>query len=196
MKFQNDFVLIQYLKNGNEEAYVYLVDHFNNRLCTYASSLANDPLMAQDIVQQVFIKVWEKRNQLNANFPLSNFLHKSVYNEFIDQYRKKRAVTLLEKKYIDALNSIVEEEESHLDKRLVLVKQEIENLPPKCKQVFLMSKQDGLTNTEISEYLGISIKAVEWQITKAFSTIRERVKVKMQGYFFILFPMFGRKFKY
>ncbi len=67
-----------------------------------------------------------------------------------------------------------------------LVKQEIENLPPKCKQIFLLSKQDGLTNTEIAEFLNVSIKSVEAHITKAFSILRKTVGGKSEfGFVFV-----------
>jgi RNA polymerase sigma-70 factor (ECF subfamily) len=67
------------------------------------------------------------------------------------------------------------------------VKLEIENLPPKCKQTFLLSKQEGLTNMEIAEYLNVSIKSVEAHITKAFSILRKKVGDKMNGILFLLF---------
>ncbi|WP_422351051.1 RNA polymerase sigma factor [Flagellimonas sp.] len=193
--FEKEFVLIQHLKKGNEKAYAYMVDRYSHKLCAYASSLTNDPVVAQDIVQQVFIKVWERKNRLNANFSFSNFLHKSVYNEFIDQYRKRQAVTLLEKKYIDALGHIVEQDQSLLEKQIALVRREIQNLPPKCKQVFLLSKQEGLTNLEIAEYLSVSTKAVEGHITKAFSILRKKMKGKMEGVFFVLFPFLKQGFR-
>lgn len=192
--FQDEFIFISHLKKGDERAYVYLVDQFSHRLCTYADSLINNPVIAKDIVQQVFITVWERRNRLNADFSFSSFLHKCVYNEFIDHYRKKQAVTILEKKYIDALSNIVEEKESLFEKQITLVKKEIQNLPPKCKQVFLLSKQEGLTNMEIAEYLSLSTKSVEGHITKAFSILRNKMKGDMKGYFFLIFPLLlGKK---
>jgi RNA polymerase sigma-70 factor (ECF subfamily) len=66
---------------------------------------------------------------------------------------------------------------------------EIENLPPKCKQAFVLSKQDGLTNIEIAEYLNISPKSVEGHITKAFSILRKSLDGKMKGVFLLLFGM-------
>ncbi len=64
---------------------------------------------------------------------------------------------------------------------------EIQNLPPKCKQTFLLSKQEGLTNVEIAEYLNVSIKSVEAHITKVFSILRKSIGDKMHGILFLLF---------
>ena len=83
-----------------------------------------------------------------------------------------------------------EEDEKSIDKLMKIVKNEIENLPPKCKQTFLLSKQEGLTNIEIAEYLNVSIKSVEAHITKAFSILRKVIGDKVDG---ILFLLFGRK---
>jgi len=63
----------------------------------------------------------------------------------------------------------------------------LSNLPPKCKRIFLLSKQEGLTNIEIAEYLNVSIKSVEAHITKAFSNLRKTGGDKMNGILFLLF---------
>lgn len=176
--FKENANLILHLKRGNDKAYSFLVKCYNHQLCVYANSLVNDKSLAEDIVQNVFIKTWEKRKYLRENFSIKSFLYKSVYNEYIDQYRKNRSVTVLEKKYIEALDTIVENDYNVLEKLYLLVQKEIQNLPPKCKNIFLLSKQEGLSNIEISEYLNVSIKTVEAHITKAFSLIRERVNLE------------------
>ncbi|WP_299557309.1 RNA polymerase sigma-70 factor [Seonamhaeicola sp.] len=185
--FKSDVILIKALKDGNPKAYSSLVDTYHHKLCVYAHGLTNDHDLSEDIVQNVFVYVWKNRTKLKDDFSVKNYLYRSVYNEFIDQYRKRKSVLAIEKKYIDALSQIVEEEENSLEKLIALVKQEIENLPPKCKQTFLLSKQDGLTNIEIAEYLNVSIKSVEAHITKAFSILRKTVGNKMDGILFLLF---------
>lgn len=182
--------LIQGLKNGKTEAYTFLVEQYNQKLCVYAFSLSQDHNLAQDIVQNVFIRVWQQRHKLKSEFAVQGFLYKSVYNEFIDQYRKMKSTTAIEKKYIEALDAILEEDDKTTVERLIaMVKAEIEHLPPKCKRTFLLSKQEGLTNIEIAEYLSVSIKTVEAQITKAFSIIRKKIGDKTNGVLFLLFDL-------
>ncbi len=186
----NNKNLIERLKKGDENAYAHLVETYHHELCVYASNLSRDTHKAEDIVQNVFLRVWEQRNKLKNNFSIKNFLYRSVYNEFIDQYRKDVAVTVLEKKYIETLSTIVEEEDiTGITNLITLVKKEIQNLPPKCKQTFLMSKQDGLTNIEIAEYLKVSEKTVEAQMTKSFSIIRKKVGKKVHTILFLLFGL-------
>lgn len=190
-KFSNHTDLISSLRNGDENAYSFLVKFYHKKLCIYALSLINDHDLAEDIVQNVLISVWKNRFKLKEDFVVKSYLYKSVYNEFIDQYRKQKKVLTLEKKHIDALHYIVEEEdEKSLEKSMKIVKKEIENLPPKCKQIFLLSKEEGLTNIEISEYLNISVKSVEGHITKAFKILRSKLGEKIDG---ILFLLFGKE---
>lgn len=172
--FIKDIDLINALKKGDSKAYTFLVNQYYHKLCVYAFSLTKDHDLSEDIVQNVFMAIWNRKHNLKAEFVIKSYLYKSVYNEFIDQYRKEKSVLSLEKKHFDALSCIVEEEDDNsLEKLIKLVKKEIENLPPKCKQTFLLSKQEGLTNIEIAEFLNVSIKSVEAHITKAFSILRK-----------------------
>lgn len=181
--------LIAELKNGKESAYAFLVDTYNHKLCCYAMGLTNDKDMAEDIVQNIFIKTWEKRKNLNSKFSIKSYLYKSVYNEFIDQNRKRQSVTVLEKKYIEMLDTVVDIDEDRLEKLILLVRQEIENLPPKCRKVFFMSKEEGLSNIEIADRLNLSIKTVEAQMTKAFARLRAKMAIntRLEPLLFLLF---------
>jgi RNA polymerase sigma-70 factor (family 1) len=186
--YKNDIDLIKSLKKGDEFGYTHLIKTYHHKLCVYALSLTNNDDSAEDIVQNVFMSIWRNRGKLKEEFVLKSYLYKSVYNEFIDQYRKQKTVVTLEKKYIDALTYIVEEEdEKSLERLMKIVKKEIENLPPKCKQIFLLSKEEGLTNIEIAEHLNVSIKSVEAHITKAFKILRSTLSHKVDGVLFLLF---------
>lgn len=188
--FLNDLELISSLKRGDSDSYKFLFTSYHQKLCTYAFSLTNDYDLAEDIVQNVFMSIWKNRKKLKEEFAVKSYLYKSVCNKFIDEYRKKKMVLGLDQKYFDALNYVVEEDEQSLEKLMKIVKKEIENLPPKCKQTFLLSKQEGLTNAEIAEYLNVSIKSVEAHITKAFRILRKSTGDKVEG---VLFLLFGKK---
>lgn len=186
--FKNNTDLVKYLKKGDENAYAYLVETFNHKLCLYANSLINDVALSEDVVQNVFIKVWEKRNNLKTEFAVKSYLYKSVYNECINQYKRIQSVTALERKYIEGLDRIIEEkDEDALEKLIAMVKDAIQELPPKCKEVFLLSKKEGLTNIEISEYLNLSKNTIERHMNIAFSRIRENVGNNTNVILFLLF---------
>jgi RNA polymerase sigma-70 factor (family 1) len=191
--YSDNIVLIESLRNGDEKAYTYLIDSYHHKLCVYANSLVKNIYSAEDIVQNVFIKVWEQRARLKSDHAIKSFLYKLAYNEFIDLYRKNQSLFSLEKTYYDALNSVVLEDDSESFQRILkVVNKEIESLPPKCKEVFVLSKKEGLTNIEIAEHLEVSIKTVEAQITKAFSILRSSLEERVKS---ALFLLFGKKKK-
>lgn len=188
--FEDNAEFIFKLKNGDEKAFANLVDKYNNKLCLYANSLLNDIPLSEDIVQNLFIKVWEKRNNLREDLSLKSYLYKSVYNACINQYKKNQALTALEQKYIESLNQIVEKkDEDTLDKLKLKVKQAIQNLPPKCKEIFILSKKEGLTNMEIADYLNVSTNTIERHITIAFTKIRAEVGNKTDLILYLMFYM-------
>jgi RNA polymerase sigma-70 factor (ECF subfamily) len=174
--FINNAEFIESLKKGDEKAYVYLVKTYHKPLFIYALSLTNVHDQSEDITQTVFLKTWEFRKKLNTNYSIKSFLYKSIYNEFINQYHKNRAISILEKVYAEALKSTVKDENIELlERKISLVTKGIKNLPRKCKETFLLSKKEGLTNIEIAEHLNISIKTVEGQITKAYHLLRRNI---------------------
>ena len=186
--FSNQKKLIKHLKKGNSLAYSYLVGLYYKELCNYATSLARDDFKSEDIVQNVIVRMWQQREKLNTNISIKNYLYKSVYNEFIDQYRKDLSISVLERKYIEVLDSFIEVKEENETKRLItLVEKEIEQLPNKCKETFLLSKKNGLTYREIADYQNVSVNTVEKQMVKAFSILRKKLKDKMTSLLFILF---------
>ncbi|OOV20230.1 RNA polymerase sigma factor [Flavobacterium sp. LM4] len=191
--YNDNNILIESLRNGDEKAYTYLIDSYHHKLCVYANSLVKNIYSAEDIVQNVFIKVWEQRARLKSDHAIKSFLYKLAYNEFIDLYRKNQSLFSLEKTYHDALNSVVLEDDSESFQHILkVVNKEIESLPPKCREVFILSKKEGLTNIEIAEHLDVSIKTVEAQITKAFSILRSSLEEKIKS---VLFMFFGKKKK-
>lgn len=188
--YKNNVEFIHDLQKGDEKAYVHLVKTYHRPLFAYALSLNHDHALAEDIVQTVFLKTWEYRKRLNPEYSIKSFLFKITYNEFINQYHKTRSLSTLEAAYMEALDEVVDDGNIELlEKKIALVTKGIENLPPKCKETFLLSKKEGLTNIEIAEYMNISIKTVEGQLTKAYNLLREEVGNQLKG---ILFVLFGR----
>ncbi|MBR9855963.1 MAG: sigma-70 family RNA polymerase sigma factor [Algicola sp.] len=191
-KESNELLVLQ-VKQGNKKAYNVAVQKYHDRIFSYAFSLTNDYEQAQDIVQNTFLKTWEFREKLDPAFPMKSFLFKTAYNEFVTIYHKNRAISKLEIKFVEMLDQMnSEENDDMVTKKINIIRIEIENLPMKCKEVFLLSKKEGLTNTEIASHLSISIKAVEGQITKAYSILRKSCLEKVRSYLFLLF---GRKLR-
>jgi len=179
MNYEDEKLLLKALKKGDERAFLFLMDLYNRRLFGYAISLTNDRAMAEDILQNIFLRTWEKRKNLLITKSIQNYLFRSVHNEFVSQYKKHQSRLQLEQKYFESLKKVaLTMDENRMDKIIAKIKGEVQNLPPKCKEVFLLSREEGLTNLEISDYLDISIKTVETHLTKAFKILRKKFRDK------------------
>ena len=163
------------LQENNPLAWSQLINLYSDRLYAYALSLSSDHDVASDIVQQVFIKLFESKNRLDPQYSLKSFLYRSTYNLFVDIYRKKKSMSILHEQYYNMLEQFVTNtDEEDFSKKVNILNDLIQKLPLKTKEVFTLSKQDGLTNAEISEILDISIKTVEGHITRAFKLLRQK----------------------
>lgn len=133
----------------------------------YALRLVDDADIAEDLEQDAFMKAWLYIGSGNDVGNFTSFMYRTLRNECL-KYLRDRRETLGE----DSISEISEEEidTSFRDARIWKA---IDGLPEKCREIFLMSKRDGFTNEEIAEELGISIKTVKNQMTKAFSRLRE-----------------------
>ncbi len=185
-KNPDDFIV--HLKKGNEQAYVHLIRTYHKMLLSYAFSLANDYDMAQDIVQDVFLDIWKDRKKLRPMRSLKNYIYKMTYHKFINQYHRHRAISSLERAYMETLDQAFDDSNAELlERKIALVAEGIDKLPTKCKEAFLLSKKEGLINVEIAEYMNISIKTVEGHLTKAYSFLREYVGSQLNLILFLLF---------
>ena len=184
---EKDFLFVEKLKKGDYNAYTLLMNNYYKNLCGYANLFTKDPSKSEDIVQNVFVKLWVYRKKIDSNIPIKRYLHKSVYNEFIDQYRKNKSVISLEEKHLKAINTVIDNNSFDIEKLMTRVNDEIEKLPEKCKRVFILNKKEGLTHDEIAEYLQISIKTVEGHITRAFKILNQKLGKKIKSILIILF---------
>jgi RNA polymerase sigma-70 factor (ECF subfamily) len=184
---EKDFLFVEKLKKGDYTAYTLLMNNYYKNLCGYANLFTKDPSMSEDIVQNVFVKLWVYRKKIDPNIPIKRYLHKSVYNEFIDQYRKNKSVISLEEKHLRTINTIIDDNSFDIEKLMTRVNNEIEKLPEKCKKVFILNKKEGLTHDEIAEYLQISKKTVEGHITRAFKILNQKLGKKIKSILIILF---------
>jgi RNA polymerase sigma-70 factor (family 1) len=188
MDLTNERILKQSLQSGNEKAIAFLMDQYHQRLCSYAFSLSTDYELSKDMVQNVFIKLWEKRGEAEKIISIKSFLYRSVHNSLIDHWRKNKRILSIEGKHLETLTQLIENESDEvLQAQIKLVNREIENLPPKCKATFLMRKKEGLTVMEIAEVMNVSKRTVEAHINKAFNLLRKRLNDKVNSVMFLFF---------
>lgn len=169
--------LIKGLKENKPSAWRELVNLYGDKLFAYALSLCSDHEISSEIVQQVFVNMFERKDKLSAKYSLKSYLYRSTFNKFIDLHRKKKSMTMLHEQYYLMLDQFaLGSEDDHIKNRVEIMNREIDKLPNKTKEVFYLSKKRGFSNIEISELLDISIKTVEGHMTKAFKLLRTEVK--------------------
>lgn len=161
-----------------QSQYKALFYEWHNPLCNYAHRIVKDRNAASDIVQDVFVYIWEKRNDLNLESNIKSYLFQTTYHRSINYLKKSKVVPLTDEQYLIPGNS--HNDDSFDQEAEVFAKKEkifksLRHLPPKCREVFVLSRQNGLTYTEIADSLGISKKTVENHMVKALSIIRNNL---------------------
>lgn len=161
------------LKKGDELALNLLMDRYYVGLCSYAKTFFINVHQAEDVVQEVFVKLWIKRCAIDTEKSLRSFLFQTVHNLCIDYYRKQRN----QKEFISAHHSlfvqVTQEPLDYWEEKKLMLKRGIQKLSPQCKKVFLLKHRDGLTYQEIANHLKISKKTVESHMTKAFKELKK-----------------------
>ncbi|GAA3604360.1 RNA polymerase sigma-70 factor [Flavivirga amylovorans] len=170
----NEKDAIKRLREGDKTAFKYLFELFYDRLVAYILTYTNDKMLAEDIVQQVFLNLWNGRAKLNEIKNPKSYLYTMVYNLFIDSRKHEKKVNkLLDNIYEKALRERIKEDKSLIDLRIKKMNAIIETLPPKCREILKMNKVQGFKYKEIAEILGISIKTVENQMGLAYKKVRK-----------------------
>jgi RNA polymerase sigma-70 factor (ECF subfamily) len=163
------------IKLSDEQAFELLFRKYYVRLCTYANKFLNDPEEAKEVVQEVFTKIWEGREDIDPEESLKSYIFKITQNLSINKLRKRKLVSkyteiywmiYVDKHEFSGLESLLGRE---LEEN---VAHSIGNMPAQCRKVFELSRIEGLKYKEIAEVLNISVKTVEAQMSKALRSLR------------------------
>lgn len=181
MKLINDNInsnLLDRLKEGDMLAFDRIYELYSHKLFSFVFGILKNDDESEDIVQEVFIKIWESRNKLGDYKLLNSYIFTIAYNHSIDLIRKR----ISNDKYLDHLknSSVVQENPSviseiEFDELSQQAEKLIINIPERQKQVFQLHREKGLTYAEIAEQLGISKNTVENHMVKALKYLRENM---------------------
>lgn len=174
---ESTLLLIQNFRKGNSSAFKILFEKYQQGLTAFINSYTNDSVLTQDIVQDSFIKLWDARKNINSEKSLTAYLYKIGYHTFINDYRRnKKKSEMIDSLTYKTLSNIEDDSSNDIkEQRLKQVYTAIENLPPRCKEIFKLSKFQGYKYYEIAQMLEISEKAVESQMSIAFKKIRNEI---------------------
>ncbi len=167
-----DRILIQKIKLGNKNAFDSLFIKYYKPLYRYALNYCNNSIIAEESIQKTFIKIWQNNTNFFSDDNVGKILFVCIKNSIIDEIRKEDARKKYEGSEID--NSIYNIDELNDSKNQIkaIIESAIDKLPKKAKEIFRLAKQEGLSIKEIAEYLKISNKTVENQLTIAYKKLR------------------------
>lgn len=174
-RYQDKDLVVQ-LKSNSSSAFQALFEKYSQRIYRFSIGYLKNNQEAEEIVQDVFLRVWKTREKLVAEQSFESYLFTIAKNSILNTIRKAN----YEKAYLEYSslhpnkNSLLEEELDfkELDR---IYRQAIEKLPARRKEVYRLSRDKGLSNREIANELGISVKTVENQMTAALSAIKKEL---------------------
>ena len=165
------------IRDGDEKAFLKLYENEYKKLCVYLLNYTQDRQVIEDIVQDTFYKLWAQRKTLVITKSLNSYLFRSVYNHFVDNYRKEKKKTSLVDEYLQkSIDDYHAYETAYKEQLLKKLHQCIELLPDKCKEVFIQVKIKGMRYKDVSLALNISQKTIEGHIRKGYGFIKDCVR--------------------
>jgi RNA polymerase sigma-70 factor (ECF subfamily) len=174
-----DANVTEQIRVGDESTFRALFNAYAEPLLDFAFGFVGDEQISEDIVQEVFVNIWQHRARLNPELSLKAYLYKAVRNQSLKVLRhakvERRAEGYLQSLYYATDNP---EEELYHAEQTVLLDRTIRQLPESCRTIFLMSKFDGLSYREIAHTLDISVNTVKTQMGRAFTALRRNLLPK------------------
>jgi len=188
--------LLYALKSDQKGSLKQIMETWYARLFNFADGYLKNEEWSKEVLQDVFLQLWDHRAQLYQDTNLKAYLFTITRNRCIDVIRKERASLQFQKdkkdEYLRLMHSYNALHDPILDEIFTKefqagIDKIIDALPDQCRQVFILSREKGLKNREISDKLELSLKTVESHITKALKTIREELEHKFPETFHLLF---------
>lgn len=183
--FQDEELLVC-LKQGDELAFSEVYLRYKGSLYFHALKMLGDREKAQDVIQELFAKLWYKRDDLNPGLLLSSYLYTSVRNRILDHISHEKVVA----RYQESLQDFIDKGEFQTDNFIrerelsVIIEKEISKLPTKMREVFELSRKGNLSYNQIADKLEVSENTVRKHITKAI----KRLRVRLDYVLFLIFP--------
>lgn len=173
-KLITDQSLAESIKNSNHGVFELVFNYYYSGLVVYADQIIKNTEISEDIVQAVFMKLWETRENIEIRSFRSYFIQ-CVKNRCIDHLRSQQVKNRFDNRIPDADHLVMEDDLWTKNELSELIERAIEDLPPRCREIFGMSRYENLKIAEIAEKLNISKRTVETQISKALKILRVKL---------------------
>ncbi len=167
--------ILQKMIGGDEYAFKYFFDTYYDDLCNFANGYLRDEALSEEIVQDIFVYFWEKRDSLHLTGSIKSYLFAASKNKTLNYLRNLKNQNRIIKELIPGSEPVTGSTDEYLELEELkrIIEEAIEILPPKCKAIWCLSRDQNKTNNEIATELGITVKTVENQMTIAIRKIKE-----------------------
>jgi len=171
-----DLDSLQRLARGDQAAFESIFRTHYAALVQIAESLLHERAIAEETVQEVMLELWRRRTSLAIETSLRAYLFRSTRNRALNYLRHETVIERTAPFLITETQAPATAEQDLADREIdAAVRDAVAGLPQRCREVFVLSRQQGLRYSEIAEILGISVKTVEAQMGKALRILRERL---------------------
>jgi RNA polymerase sigma-70 factor (ECF subfamily) len=175
MTAPEDHLIVPAIREGNAAAFEQLFHFYYAPLCRYAGGIVAEPEDAEEIVQQVFLRIWERRAELNITVSFKAYLYRAVHNASLNHKQRRKQNVRLDDgplRVVHAAETSHEMDVKQLEKE---IGKALNVLPEQCRKIFELSRFEELKYREIAELMNLSVKTVENQMGKALRIMRERL---------------------
>ena len=171
----SDAELLQRLRAGDERALEIVFRTHYSGMASFVQRFVRSPDVAEELVQDLFLKLWSKREQLSEIETFRTYLYRAARNQALNWLRRQKLERRWQEEHAgdeEATTTQMADEDASEHEVAAAVRSAIDRLPPRCREVFLLSRDGGLTYAEIARTLEISVKTVETQMGRALKSLR------------------------
>lgn len=178
---QNETMLLRQMQAGNEEAFTVIFRHYAPQLFLKAFTLLKDRLLAEEIVQEVFTRIWQKRERLDPEQNFSGWLSTITVNQVLDMFRKMKRDRLLQERFLYMQSKNYQHIDEFIDYRQSreILEKAVKELSPQQHKVYQLCQVEGYSYKETASELGISPITVKEYLVNANKVIRRYMKDRL-----------------
>lgn len=173
----SDATLVSLLNQGDQEAYAQIFERYKAVLYQHAYRILQDEDESNDVVQDLFMVLWHKRDSFNINTSLSGYLYSAIRNRVFDIIAHRKVAS----KYLDSIRAFIDKGEFVTDEQIrekelaKIIEINIENLPARMREIFELSRNQELSYRDVAKQLQLSEKTVKQQVYNAVKILRRKL---------------------
>lgn len=191
----SEYEELELLRNASMQSFESLYHRYSGKLYNFVMRVSKgDSFLAEELVQRTFIKVWENKEYIRPDKSFISYLCTIAKNMLLNEY-EHQTVQFIYQEYVKA--NVIEEDsstENQVDKNLLeeYIDKLADELPPKRREIFILSRKEGLTNKEIANQLQITESTIETQLSKAFAFMKSQIQKHYELILILLFSLYSK----